>query len=193
MPAIGLQYPVYAQLTENEIAGTHEYGTGKIAAKAVKVDMSLNIAENTFYADDNAAESVREFIDGTISFTANDLSQAVRKEWLGNTTENVTLSGDTTVEVLVGKDTDIPGYFGFGFVIPKIENKQRKYRAIIFTKVQFKEPNESGETKGQQINFQTPTIEGKIFRRSDGQWKREITVDNLATAKAWLAQELNLS
>lgn len=192
MAVIGLRYPVYAPLTEDEVAGTSTYGTGKVAAKAIKVDMSLNIAESTLYADDTVAESVREFIDGTISFTADDLDQSVRKDWLGNTTETSTV-GTEQVDVLVSKDGDTPGYFGFGFILSGVKNKTRQYRAIVYTKVQFGEPNESAETKGQNISWQTPTIEGKIFRRIDGVWKKEITTTSLATAKAWLAQELNIA
>ena len=192
MALIGLRYPVYAPLTEDETAGTCNYEQGKVAAKAVRVDMSLNIAESVLYADDAAAESIREFIDGTITFTADDLDASVRKDWLGNKTETVTVDSEE-VEVLVSGEEDNPGYFGFGFIVPKIKNNTRFYRAVIYLKVQFSEPNETAETKGQQINFQTPTIEGRVFRRIDGNWKKEITVSSLATAKAWLAQELNIS
>lgn len=191
MPIIGLRYPVYSPLTEDDVAGSFTYGIGKIAAKAVKVDMSLNIAESVFYADDTAAESVREFIDGTMTFTADDLEQTVRKDWLDNKTKTVTV-GTEEVEVLISSEEDTPGYFGFGFILPKLKNKTRLYRAVIYTKVQFGEPNESAETKGQQINWQTPTIQGKLFRRIDGEWKQEITVSSLKTARAWLAQELNI-
>ncbi|WP_139905615.1 major tail protein [Clostridium thermarum] len=191
MAVIGLKYPVYAPLTENE-NGTFEYGTGKVAAKAIKVDMSLDISESKLYADDNEDESVKEFRGGKMTFTANDLETEVKKDWLANTTETVTV-GNESVEVLVSKDTDTPGYFGFGFIVSKIVKNVRKYRAVIYTKVKFSEPNESTETKGQQVNFQTPTIEGSLSRRMDGQWKREVTVDSLALAKAWLAKELNLS
>lgn len=191
MPTIGLRYPVYSPLTEDDVAGTHSYGVGKVAAKAVKVDMSLNIAESVFYADDAASESVKEFVDGTMTFTPDELSAAVKKEWLDNKTETATV-GTEQVEVLISTDEDLPGYFGFGFILPQVKSGTRMYRAIIFTKVQFGEPNESVETKGTQINWQTPTIQGKLFRRIDGAWKKEITVSSLATAKAWLAQELNI-
>lgn len=192
MATIGLRYPIYAPLTEDEATGVATYASGKIAGKAIKVDMSLNIAESTLHADDNASESVKEFIDGKITFKPDDLENSVKKDWLGNTTESVTINTEQ-VEVLVSKDSDKQGYFGFGFILPKIKNNVRLYRAIIYTKVQFGEPNESAETKGQQINWQTPVIEGKLFRRADGQWKREITVSSLATAKAWLAQELKIA
>ena len=191
MAQIGLRYPVYAPLVEDEAAGTYTYGTGKVAAKAISVEMSLNIADAPLYADDGIAERAREFIDGTLTFTPDDLTDEVRAEWLGSQVEGETLNGET-VNVLKSTTQDMPGYFGFGFIVPKVKNNVRKYRAILFAKVQFAEPNESAQTKGENISWQTPSIEGKIMRRVDETWKEEITVDSLAVAKAWLAQKLNI-
>ena len=101
--------------------------------------------------------------------------------------------GEETVSVLKSKATDTPGYFGFGCIVPKVKNKARKYRAIFFTKVQFGEPNETAETKGENIAWQTPAIEGKVMRRIDGTWKEEITVDSLSTAKTWLKEKVNIA
>lgn len=191
MAQIGLRYPVYAPLTEDESAGTYEYGVGKVAAKAIRVDISLNIADAPLYADDGIAERAREFTDGTMNFTPDDLPIETKAEWLGSTIEEETV-GEKTVKVLKSNTEDQPGYFGFGFILPKIKNNARQYRAVILTKIQFTEPNESAETKGQNISWQTPAIEGKIMRRVDGNWKEEITVDSLTLAKAWLAQKLNI-
>ena len=58
--------------------------------------------------------------------------------------------------------------------------------------MQFGEPNETAETKGENISWQTPAIEGRIMRRVDGVWKEEITVDSLDIAKAWLNKKLNV-
>ncbi|NLU52380.1 MAG: phage tail protein [Clostridiaceae bacterium] len=191
MAQIGLRYPVYSPLTEDETAGTWTYGTGKVAAKAIRIEMSLNIADSPLYADDDIAERVREFIDGTMTFTADELDNTVKAEWLGSQLEDETVD-QTTVKVLKSSTEDLPGYFGFGCIVPKVKNKTRKYRAIIFTKVQFAEPNETAETKGQNISWQTPAIEGKIMRRVDGLWKEETTVDSFELAKAWLTQKLNI-
>ena len=193
MAQIGLRYAVSAPLTEDEQAGTFTYGTGKVVAKAIRVEMSLNIADAPLYADDGVAERVREFVDGDINFTPDDLSDEVKSEWLGSEIKEEAMGEETTVEVLVSNTEDLPGYHGFGFIIPKVKNNVRKYRAVLFTKVQFAEPNETAETKGQNINWQTPAITGKIMRRVDGNWKEETTVDSLATAKAWLAKKLNIS
>ena len=192
MAQIGLRYAVSAPLTEDEQAGTFTYGTGKVVAKAIKVEMNLNIADTPLYADDDIAERVREFVDGDINFTPDDLDNTIKAEWLGSELDDETVDS-TTVKVLKSSTDDLPGYHGFGFIIPKVKNNVRKYRAVLFTKVQFAEPNETAETKGQNINWQTPAITGKIMRRIDGNWKEETTVDSLATAKAWLASKLNIA
>ena len=192
MASIGLRYPVYAPLTENESSTTYSYGTGKVAAKAIKVDTKLTVADEPLYADDGVSERAREFIDGTMVFTPDDLSPEVKADWLGNDISEETI-GEETVEVLTSSTEDTPGYFGFGFYVPKIVNKVRMYRAIIYTKVQFGEPDESMETKGQKITWQTPSIEGKMMRRIDGKWKMEITVSSIATAVAWLKSKLNIT
>ena len=191
MAQIGLRYPVYAPLIEDDVAGTFQYGTGKVAAKAIRVDINLNIANGVLYADDAVAESVKEFTDGTITFTADDLEDDVKADWLDNEIVEETIDTQT-VQVLKSNVDDSPGYFGFGFIIPKVKNKVRKYRAILYTKVQFGEPNETAESKGQQLNFQTPAIEGTIMRRCDGDWKEEVTVDTLALARKWLHTKLNI-
>jgi len=188
---IGLRYPVYALLTEDEANGNYTYGTGKVVAKAIKVEMSLNIADAPLYADDGIAERVREFVDGDINFTPDDLDDTTKAEWLGSELEDETVD-TTNVKVLKSNTEDLPGYYGFGFIVQKVKNNARKYRAVLFTKVQFAEPNETAETKGQNINWQTPAITGKIMRRIDGNWKEETTVDSLATAKAWLNKKLNI-
>ena len=193
MAQIGLRYPVYALLTEDEANGTYTYGTGKVAAKAIKVEMSLNIADAPLYADDGIAERVREFIDGTLNFTPDDLSDEVKSDWLGSEIKEETIDDEgTKVSVLKSTTQDMPGYFGFGFIVPKVKNNVREYRAILFAKVQFAEPNESAQSKGESISWQTPGIEGKIMRRVDEVWKEEITADTLAKAKAWLNKRLNI-
>jgi phi13 family phage major tail protein len=189
---IGLRYPVYAALTENETTGTFSYSDGKVAGKAIRVDINLNISDSPLYADDSIAERAREFIDGTMTFTPNDLDPEVRAEWLGSEIDEETVSTQT-VSVLKSTTEDTPGYFGFGCIIPKIKNNVKKYRAVFFPKVQFAEPNETAETKGQNISWQTPAIEGKIMRRIDGTWKEEATVDSFELAKDWLKSKLNIT
>jgi phi13 family phage major tail protein len=192
MAAIGLRYAVYSPLTEDDVAGTHTYATGKTGRKMIKADISLNLSDAKLFADDTTAESLKEFIDGSISLNMDDLSDAMKTDLLGNTKTSATV-GTETVDEMASKDTDIAPVVGFGFIQSKIVDKARKYRAIFFPKVQFGEPNESSETKGQSINWQTPVLPGTIMRRNDGVWKEEATVTSLETAITWLKSKVNLT
>ena len=139
MAQIGLRYPVYAPLVEDEAAGTYTYDTGKVAAKAISVEMSLNIADAPLYADDGIAERVREFIDGTLNFTPDDLSDEVKAEWLGSEIEEETIDEETTVSVL--KRHRICPAISVSVSSPKV--KKMSVSGYHLTKVQFAEPNES--------------------------------------------------
>lgn len=192
MAAIGLNYSVYAALTENDSAGTHTYGTGKHGRKLIKADIKINTTNDPLYADDGIAESLKEFIDGTITMNQDDISDTMKTDFIGNTTKSLTVGEDSVTEV-VSKDTDISPYVGIGFIQPKIVDKVRKYRAIFLPKVQFAEPDETAETKGKNISWQTPSIVGTIMRRNDGVWKEETTVTDLDTAIAYIKSKVNLT
>jgi phi13 family phage major tail protein len=193
MAGIGLRYCVYAPLTEDDEAGTHVYGAGKRGRKLINANIKINKSEAPLYAEDGIAESVKEFIDGDITTGLDELTNDMRKDWLGNTVETITVGSETEVEELSGKDTDIAPYIGLGFIQPKIIDHVRMYRAVFFPKVQFGEPDENAETKGQSIVWQTPTIVGKIYRRNDGKWIEEITVPSLATATTYIKGKVGLT
>lgn len=192
MAAIGLNYSVYAALTENDSAGTHTYGTGKRGRKMIKADIKINTSDDPLYADNGIAESLKEFIDGTITMNQDEITDTMKTDFIGNTTKSVTVGEDSVTEV-VSSDTDVSPYVGIGFIQHKTVDKVRKYRAIFFPKVQFAEPDESAETKGKNISWQTPSIVGTIMRRNDGTWKEEATIDDLDVAIAYLKAKVNLT
>ncbi len=192
MAAIGLQYSVYAPLTEDEVAGTFTYGTGKKGRKLIKADFKINTTDSPLYADDALSENAKEFTDGSLTVNQDELNDTMRKDLLGNSLSEITV-GEETVQELTSKDTDVQPYFGYGFIQSKKVDGVRMYRAIFLTKVQFGEPDESAETKGKNISWQTPSIVGTIMRRIDGAWKQEITVPSLATAVAYIKQKANIA
>ena len=59
MATIGLDMLHYAKITEDE-NGNESYGTPQKLAKAMSADLSVELAEATLYADDGAAEIVKE-------------------------------------------------------------------------------------------------------------------------------------
>ena len=191
MAGIGLRYCAYAPLTENEDAGTYSYGIGKRGRKMMTADRKINFAEAPLYAEDSIGEYAKEFIDGDITIGQDELTSTMRVDLLGNQKNEISINGETAEEI-TSKDTDNPPYVGFGFIETKIVDKQRKYLAQFYKKVQFSEPDENSVTKGQSISWQTPSIVGKIMKTLDGSWRDQVLVSSLETAIAWLTIKLNL-
>lgn len=192
MAGIGLQYNVYSPLTEDEAAGTFSYGTGKRGRRMMKADVKINRTNSKLFSDDVESENVDEFTDGTITTTQDEFTDDMCVDLLGNTKTTVTV-GEKSVEEVASKDTDNPPYVGYGYIKTVIVDKVRKYRAFFYTKVQFSEPDESSETKGQNISWQTPVIIGTIMRRVDGKWRERATCPDLPTAIAWLKDKANIT
>ena len=71
MATIGLDKLYYAPITEDE-HGEETYGTPKVLAKAMTADLTVELNEATLYADDGAAEVVKEFKAGTLSLGVDD-------------------------------------------------------------------------------------------------------------------------
>ena len=60
MATIGLDKLFYAPITEDE-NGDETYGSPVMLAKAMTADLSVELNEATLFADDGAAEIVKEY------------------------------------------------------------------------------------------------------------------------------------
>lgn len=169
MSTIGLDSLYFAPITEDD-KGEETYGSPVVLAKAMKADLSVEIAEAILYADDAAAESVKSFKNGKLSLGIDDIGIANAQALTG---ANVDDNG-----VLVSSADDISPYVAIGFRALKSNGT---YRYFWLYKVQFGVPATNLQTKGDSISFQTPTIEGTIMRRNKADskgkhpWKVEVT------------------
>ena len=138
-------------------------------------------------------ESDSSFAGGTLTITTDDLLQEASKVLLGLKTNEVTV-GEEKVTELVYDDESVAPYLGVGIIIKKKRSGSYAYRAIIFTKVQFKVPEDSATTQGEAVEWQTPAIEGAIFRDDSAThvWKREATLDSEEKAEAYIKQVLHI-
>ena len=76
MATIGLDKLYYAKITEGD-TGEETYGTPTQLAKAMTAELSVELAEATLYADDGAAEVVKEFQSGTLTLGIDDIGVQV--------------------------------------------------------------------------------------------------------------------
>ena len=169
MATIGLDRLYYAKITEDEI-GEETYAAPVPLAKAISADMSVELAEAILYADDGAAEIVKEFKNGTLSLGIDDIGVSAASDLTGATID------DNHVLISTSEDGGTPVAVGFR---AKKANGKSPYYSLY--KVKFGIPATNLATKGDSITFSTPTIEGTILRRNklDAKgrhpWKAEVT------------------
>lgn len=169
MATIGLDKLFYAKITEDD-NGDETYATPMQMAKAMSADLSVELAEATLYADDGAAEIVKEFKSGTLSLGVDDIGAAVASDLTG---ANIDAHG---VVISTSEDGGDPVAVGF-----RAKKANGKYKYYWLYRVKFGIPATNLATKGDSITFSTPTIEGTILRRNklDGKgkhpWKAEVT------------------
>ena len=169
MATIGLDKLYYAQITEDK-DGNETYASPVQLAKAISADLSVELAEATLYADDGAAEIVKEFKSGTLSLGVDDLGGTVASDLTGSTIDS------NGVVISAAEDGGDPVAIGF-----RAKKSNGKYRYFWLYRVKFGIPATALATKGDSITFNTPTIEGTIMRRNKVDtkgkhpWKAEVT------------------
>lgn len=172
MATIGLDRLYYAKITENE-NGEEIYDMPVPLAKAITAELSVELAEATLYADDGAAEVVKEFQSGTLTLGVADIGVDAAEVLTGATLD------DNKVLISTSEDGGAPVAIGF-----RAKKANGKYRYFWLYRVKFGIPATNLQTKGDSITFSTPTIEGTVMRRNkpDGQgkhpWKAEVSEDD---------------
>ena len=168
MATIGLDKLYYATITEDE-KGEETYGSPVQLAKAMSADLSVELAEATLYADDGAAEIVKEFQSGTLSLGVDDIGGEAASVLTGSTID------ENHVVISASEDGGAPVAIGF-----RAKKSNGKYRYYWLYRVKFGIPATNLATKGDSITFSTPTIEGTVLRRNKPDpsgkhpWKAEV-------------------
>ena len=186
MATIGLDKLFYSKITENE-NGEETYATPVPLAKAMTAELSIELAEATLYADDGASEVVKEFQSGTLTLGIDDIGTAVAEDLTGAKIDS------NKVLISAGEDGGTPVAVGF-----RAKKSNGKYRYFWLYRVKFGIPATNLTTKGESIEFSTPSIEGTVTRRNkpDTQgkhpWKAEVNEDDTAvnstTISNWYKQ-----
>lgn len=188
MATIGLDKLYYATITEatQESTGVHigdeTYGTPVQLAKAISADLSVELTEATLYADDGAAEIVKEFKQGTLSLNVDDIGATAAAALTGVKVD------DNGVIISASENGGNPVAIGF-----RAKKANGRYKYFWLYKVKFGIPATNLATKGDSITFSTPTIEGTVIRRnkldanSEHPWKAEVTEGDTGVSAATIA------
>ncbi len=155
MATIGLDSLYYATITEAANTGVETYSTPVKLAKAMTAELSIEVNEATLYADDAAAEVVKEFKNGTITLGVDDIGATAASALTG---AQIDENG-----VIVSASENMPAPVAIGF---RARKSSGKYKYFWLYRVIFGIPATNLATKGDGITFSTPTIEGVIYRRN---------------------------
>lgn len=181
MALIGLNNFWYAKLTEAP-DGTPTYDGAKTVGKAISCSVSITNNSASLYADDALAEQDNSFQSGTVTLGVDDNREATFADFLGH---DIDESGE-----VVYNTNDVAPWVAIARIVVKMVNNVKLYKALILYKVKFAEPSEEENTKGETIEFATPSIEGTIAQLANGDWKKAKTFSTKAEALAYIQAEL---
>jgi len=186
MATVGMDKLYYATITE-DTNGEETYGVPISLAKAIKADLTIELAEAILYADDGAAYVLKDFKTGKLTLNVDDIGISVAADLTGATVD------DNGVLISASENDGSPIAIGFRAAKP-----DGRYRYFWLYRVKFGFPATNLQTKGDTITFQTPTIEGTVMRRNKVDtmdkhpWKAEVTQGDPGvsedTISNWYAQ-----
>lgn len=193
MAFIGMRHVVAAPITTETAGSALVYGTGMVIGKAIQGNVTWDKNDNPLYADDAIAETDNGITGGSIELGLDDLLDDARVLLLGDTA--VTVSSSVTE---YEQTDDSAPNVGVGYMRVRRKNGSTTYQAVWIHKAQFAEESENAQTKGENIEWQTPTVNGKIMgvvNDSSGKtkYRRRANFTTEADAAAWLDAKANIS
>lgn len=163
---IGLSNLHYALLNSDSVSAV-SYQTPVAVPNAITANINSNSSNETLFADDGPAETASTIGKIDLELSTADLPLDLQAIWLGHTR----VGG-----ILKRSSSDVPPWLAIGF---KSLKSNGSYRFTWLLKGKFQIPELNHETKGDAINFQTPTITGSFVKREyDNLWLKESDEDD---------------
>jgi len=151
---IGLRDVYYAILDSDEVGVGVQYQEPERIIGAITANINPNPSMETLFADDGPMETAATLGQIELELNVADLPLDIQAVLLGH--------GALSAGQLIRKAGDIPPWIALGF---KSLKSNGSYRYVWLLKGKFMVPEQSHETKGDTITFQTPTINGQFVKR----------------------------
>lgn len=174
MAYIGLRKPIVGR---RKAAGSYE--TPFTFGKAVSLNIAPNYAEGSLYADDIQAEYDKEFNYAEVTLGTSTIPIQAHQHMFGHTVVEAEKS-------VVANANDENNYIGLGWITVEKVDGVRSFIGNFLPKVKFSEPTEDYTTKGESIEYKTPSISGRALAEDDGLWKSVKSFETEAEAVTWI-------
>jgi phi13 family phage major tail protein len=185
LATVGLDQLYYAKITE-DAQSIETYAAPVSLAKAIKADLSIELAEAVLYADDGAAYTIKDFKSGKLTLEVDDIGVTAAADLTGAAVDS------NGVLISAAESEAMPVAIGF-----RAQKPDGRYRYLWVYRAKFGLPSTNFQTKGESVTFNTPSIEGTIMRRNKPDargkhpWKAEVTEGDAgvdaATITGWYA------
>ena len=183
MAYVGLRKPYVAKYDR----ATKTYSDGFKYSHAVSFNINPNYAEASLYGDDMQVEYEKAFTNAGITLGTTSTPIDAAEVMFGHTV-------DRTLNKVIFKATDESNYVGLGIIAPEKVDGANKFVAFIILSAKFADSAESFTTKGDQLQFNTPSIEGAaVAANDDGEWKITEVFDTEAEAETFVKEYLNIT
>lgn len=173
MAQIGLKNIYYAKMTIGT-NGAETYGTPKKIGNAISVDMSPTIETTSLYGDDMAVATDINFKEISVTISTTDIPLVDQAELLGH--------AYSEQDGLTAKMTDSAPYVALLF---ESEKHNGGIRCVKLMKGKFAPAQETINTKGENLEYQTPSLEGTFVADANGVWKKIKDFDQAADTASW--------
>lgn len=188
MAFIGLRYPVCAQVATHTEGSEPTYSAGKVIGKAIQANLTITRNDNPLYADDTIAEDDNGITGMSLELGLDDITEEVQVYMLGTVKE--TTGTTASVDTYLDSDASAPPV-GVGYIRVRRKGGVTSYQGVWIYKATFGYTDESAQTKGESIEWQTPTVTGRcvgISRTSTGRldFRARQIFSTEADAMAWL-------
>lgn len=160
MPQFNLKHLRAGKYNNNN--GAVSYSDAVKIGDAMNVNLELRFAEARLYAEGRLAEYLREASGGTASMGVKYILAAAQTLMFGVRSHTRTVNSKEIPSTQFGGN-DTGSYVGVSFYADDMIDGVKKYTCALVTKARFSYPAITRRTKGENIEFQTPTTTGEFL------------------------------
>lgn len=157
MAFVGMQHVVAAKITAKPDNAMPTYSAGMVIGKAIQAELSITRNSNPLYADDVVAEDDNSITAMSVSIGMDDFSEEAQA-YLGLLKE---VAGSGTDDKTYYETSGSADSAGLGYMRVRRKGGITTYQGVWVLDVLFGVESENSQTKGESIEWQTPTVTGK--------------------------------
>lgn len=173
MAKTGIEYVCVAELDEGNGAYTNGFHVGPSAK--FTASPSTNTVKD--FGDNRAVVTDTSVTTGTVSLEINEFENMACARMLGH-------QYDQEKDVVTCNANDQAPYMGVGCIGRSTGAK--RYKAVVYRKVKFKDPSDEYDTQQEQVTFSHTALEGDFYTLEDGEYSVKAGFDTRDEAKAYI-------